>query len=871
MNSKLCIKGETYMKTIIIENLEELKTDKVYEYEINLIPLPIKYELGSKLYKLSEISKLIYDNIDNKLIQLIIEQINNRLSEFNVNPIKSNKKILSNNKRDLFNNKLKDFQKEQGYILEIKDNKCTIQAETEQGIYYGIQTLIQLLDNLESNAILPEITIIDYPLLKIRGISDDITRGQIPTVENVKKLIDLLSHYKMNFYFIGYESEFLKNDEHPAIYKTLEHLTKEEIEELQKYAKQHFIELIPFFQVLGHYDNILTLPDYIDLAEFPGSYCLNVSDENNVRKFLESIIKNIANTFETNYIHIGGDESWDFGIYKSKNLVKQKGIANTYLEHYLWVYNTIKKYGKSQMLIYHDIIVHYKKFLENFPKDVIMFFWKYFTASKMFFKKAKQLKNYGFSVIVSPTIYNWSRHFPDLGMAYNHIYSLYEYAKKNELLGGITSQWGDYGHEDLRPNHCYGYIFSAAVLWSDIDLNYFKQAMIYQLFGIKKNRDKLIKIIDILSSINNQFFKLPPFFFIKFWEHPFLHKNPKINIKKYNKIEGKSQRIFKLLDEVKDDIIRNRELIDYLELATKLASFIALKFKTTYNISKTLLSEQILDNPGVKEGIVKEIKYLIKLLDELKEKYKELWLKCAKPNGLKRILYYFNTLKHYYLVKIDEINKDINWTDPNHPAYWITTQKKVMFQKPRFYRKCFELNNIKSIENAYLQIISSHFAKIYLNGEYLGYVITRNSLSYLMMDNRVKVFNIKDKLKEGLNILAIESYNFISQKEGINVYAEFTIKEKEEKLILISDKSWKSCEKYYKDWYQIEFDDTNWNSVKIIGKSPKFNGRIIKPYFEANIKSHVNHTFAIQSMLEVSFPKFLKPFIKLLTSILNFE
>ncbi|MBD3227184.1 MAG: family 20 glycosylhydrolase [Candidatus Lokiarchaeota archaeon] len=862
------------MKQIIIENLKMGNTLSELNYYITLIPKPNEYELGINYKIIDSGSSISFGNIERDFAEFLLKKINARLEEYNKRPLKFNDKesFQDNNKieQNISELELEEFQKQQCYNLVVNENKCIISAKESQGIFYGVQTLIQLIDITDEKKLyLPEIEIFDYPILEIRGISDDITRGQVPTVDNVKRLIQLLSHFKMNFYFIGYETEFLENEKHPLITKGKAYLTKEEVKELEKYAKKHFIEFVPFFQVLGHYDNILALEKYMDLGEFPGAMCLNIKDDE-VYDFLEDIIKNVSKTFDSDYIHVGGDESWDFGKYKSKEIVEKKGKGRAYLDHYKWVYNRIKKYNKKQMFLYHDIVVHEKEFLEDFPKDVIMFFWKYFTSWKFKYRKAKKLKKYGFPVVVSPTIYNWSRHYPDFKWAEGNILSIYRFAKNNNLKGGITSQWGDYGHEDLRVNHYYGYILSAGALWSNIDRKYFKKAYSHQYFGCKLGETKIIEVLETLCSINDHFSKLPPKFFVRFWEHPFLRRNPKIKLKKYQKVEKKANETLDLLKEARYQVNRHKSDLDYIDFATKLAKFIAIKFKSSYNIGKTLLGSNVLENDSIRNGMIKLLKTLKKTINNLKKIYENLWLRCAKRDGLNRLLEKYDILNFYYQKKLDEITREINWRNPNHPAKWITYPNKAPFQQPRYYRKTFEIKDLGSINECYLQAIASHYLKIYFNEEYLGYVITRNSLSYVMMEKQVRVFEISDHLKEGRNVIAIESCNYISQHEGINIYLEI-FKNNNIREIILSDESWKTMINSAKNWKDIDFSDHSWENAKSLGKSPKFNGRIIRPYLKDGYKSTTTYLFAIRGMIESFLPSFLKPFIGLAMKLLNIE
>ncbi|MGB5912000.1 MAG: glycoside hydrolase family 20 zincin-like fold domain-containing protein, partial [Promethearchaeia archaeon] len=144
---------------------------------------------------------------------------------------------------------LLDIQNEEGYNLEIEKNFVLIYSIHERGLFYGLQTLIQLLKNgflwqsksldlpIEdvNEIILSEIKIRDKPDLEIRGVAQDISRGQSITVEFAKRYITILSHYKMNFYCLYIEDMF-SHPKYPVIGKNRGALKKEEIQEIDNYA-----------------------------------------------------------------------------------------------------------------------------------------------------------------------------------------------------------------------------------------------------------------------------------------------------------------------------------------------------------------------------------------------------------------------------------------------------------------------------------------------------------------------------------------------------------------------------------------------------------------------------------------------------------
>ncbi|HEX3072375.1 MAG TPA: glycoside hydrolase family 20 zincin-like fold domain-containing protein, partial [Ignavibacteriales bacterium] len=166
------------------------------------------------------------------------------------------------------------FAKEEAYSLKISANEITVTAESPKGAYYAALTLVQLIE--KSGGVLPCGEIQDWPDMQFRGISDDLSRGQVSTLPNFKKIIDFISRYKMNVY-MPYLEDMVQLKSYPNIGKNRGALTPDEIKELVAYAKERYVEIIPIYQTLGHYENILAEYEFLKYAEFPGAASLNVS------------------------------------------------------------------------------------------------------------------------------------------------------------------------------------------------------------------------------------------------------------------------------------------------------------------------------------------------------------------------------------------------------------------------------------------------------------------------------------------------------------------------------------------------------------------------------------------------------------------
>ncbi len=155
----------------------------------------------------------------------------------------------------------------QGYQLEVTPLRIKLSACTSDGIFYGVQTLKQLIRANLINGSIPACKIVDWPTLKYRGWQDDISRGPIPTYGFLMKQIRTLSEFKLNMLTL-YTEHVFRLKKHPTIAPS-DGITAEEIEDLSSYAKQYHVELVGNFQSFGHFRNILKVPGYEGLAENP--------------------------------------------------------------------------------------------------------------------------------------------------------------------------------------------------------------------------------------------------------------------------------------------------------------------------------------------------------------------------------------------------------------------------------------------------------------------------------------------------------------------------------------------------------------------------------------------------------------------------
>ena len=143
----------------------------------------------------------------------------------------------------------------EGYVLEIRKNGVVIKARQEAGLFYGCQTLEQLLeDSRDFNRAIPQMIITDYPAIGYRAIHLD-TKHHLDAMNYYYDMVDKLARYKINAIIWEVEDK-LRYTRRPEI-AAPNAISKQEMQALSRYAKARHVEISPLVQGLGHAGFIL--------------------------------------------------------------------------------------------------------------------------------------------------------------------------------------------------------------------------------------------------------------------------------------------------------------------------------------------------------------------------------------------------------------------------------------------------------------------------------------------------------------------------------------------------------------------------------------------------------------------------------------
>ena len=232
------------------------------------------------------------------------------------------------------------FDKE-AYELNVSNDKIIISAFSSQGLFYGIQTLLQVIPFEKNKEIsIPNLKISDQPKFQWRGMHLDVCRHFF-SKEFIKKYIDYLAMYKMNTFhwhltddqgwrieikkypklteigawrngsMIGhYTDQTFDNIRYGGFY------TQEEIKEIVAYAKERHITIVPEIEMPGH--ALAALAAYPEFSCTGGPFQVGKTwgvledvfcPKDETFMFLENVLTEVMELFPSEYIHIGGDES----------------------------------------------------------------------------------------------------------------------------------------------------------------------------------------------------------------------------------------------------------------------------------------------------------------------------------------------------------------------------------------------------------------------------------------------------------------------------------------------------------------------------------------------------------------------------------
>lgn len=301
----------------------------------SVIPVPLEMEQGTGSFLLSEKTKL-YTNLQGGEAELW----ENYLKAL---PVQLKEARMKDRKQMLFlliTPKIPQLPSPESYTLSVTSQRIEIRATSGAGLFYGMQTLLQLMQPASTGSYsVPSVEIEDTPRFAYRGLMLDVSR-HFSTKEFIKKQIDALAYYKINRLHLhltdaaGWRLEikkyplltdfaawrtdptwkkwwnggrkYLRYDEPGA---SGGYYTQDDIREILEYARQHYITVIPEIEMPSHSEEVLAAYPQLSCSGEPyknSDFCVGNEE---TFTFLENVLTEVMELFPSEYIHVGGDEA----------------------------------------------------------------------------------------------------------------------------------------------------------------------------------------------------------------------------------------------------------------------------------------------------------------------------------------------------------------------------------------------------------------------------------------------------------------------------------------------------------------------------------------------------------------------------------
>ncbi|MGB8830720.1 MAG: beta-N-acetylhexosaminidase, partial [Candidatus Sulfotelmatobacter sp.] len=480
------------MKTVLMFTLisialafAETQTD-----QLKLIPQPKEVQLGDGNFRVRPTTKILvefgHQAEDRIAAETLAEEIHDQ-SGLNIG-ISGEKADSKQSRTDIVLARLEDRRVrdflvskglradsigDQGYLLFSDKDHLIVAANTGQGLFYGVQTLRQLIHKDKGHLVCPAVSIRDWPSMEWRGVQDDISRGPIPTEDFMKRQIATLAAYKVNLFALYMEDVF-DFPSQPLVAPKQAALTPEEIKTLVAYAKNRYVTILPEQQTFGHLHQMLKYEIYADVAERPHGHVLTPTKERSY-DLIKAMYADLVPLFPGPFLHIGGDETFELGHGQTAARAAEVGLGRVYLEH-LEKVSSILEPDHKQLMFWGDIAVKYPQLLGMLPKDMIAVPWDY-DPKPSYENIIKPFRDAGLRVVVAPGANNWNQVWPDLDAAYINIHNFVRDGQSLGAMGMLNTTWNDDG-ESLYGMAWPALVYGAAAGWQsgESDVEQFKNS-----------------------------------------------------------------------------------------------------------------------------------------------------------------------------------------------------------------------------------------------------------------------------------------------------------------------------------------------------------------------------------------------------------
>ena len=348
----------------------------------------------------------------------------------------------------------------QAYRLTVRDGRAVIEAGDADGAFYGAMTLAQLPVRSAGAWVVPCVTIADRPALRWRILSDDVSRGPLPTMHYFEERIRTIAAFKMNGYSPYMEHVFVSpTDPLPAPF---DGITPAQLSALAAYAARFHVTLVPQQQTFAHLHGVLRVETYADAAELPHGFLMSPDAATSSAYLGRILAQELKAVPHPPFFHIGSDETATLGLGRTRAYVETRGLSQAFADHVAAMNRAIAPSG-ARIMLWDDAVEKDPGIMKLLPSGAVLVNYHY-EAQAPFAADIERIANGGFAQMVAPGASNWDEIFPAVDVAIANERGFIAAGKSARVLGTFQTVWHDDG-ETLYEATWYPVLFAAAASW----------------------------------------------------------------------------------------------------------------------------------------------------------------------------------------------------------------------------------------------------------------------------------------------------------------------------------------------------------------------------------------------------------------------
>ncbi len=560
---------------------------------------------------------------------------------------------------------------DEGYVLVADAGRVTIVAATGAGVFYGAQTLLQLVSGEGQAARVRGAVIRDWPAMKYRGFQDDLSRGPVPTLDYQKRQIRIAASLKLNV-FSPYFEHTLAYDAHPLIAPPGGAMSHADVRELVAYAARYHVTIVPEQEAFGHLHHVLQLETYAGLGETAHGHVLAPGDSGAL-PLITSWFKEIDSLFPGPFVHIGADETFELGRGRTKAQVDSMGIGPVYLAFLSRIEQALAPSGK-RLLFWGDVAVSSPELVKSLPHDLIPVAWNYWSKDG-FDPLLQPFRDAGLETWVAPGTNGWNRVFPDYSVALPNIQGFIAAGQRLGSTGVLNTTWDDDGEDLFEPNW-YGIAFGAAASWQPgvADITAFQERFGAAFTGdttgaVDDAERKLAQAHALLDSVgvgggSDGLFWMDP------WSPRGRQAAAKMRPVEHD-VRLLAEQATALVLRTRPYVDRNAATLDAIELGARRIGFIAMKFQFADEIVRLYALAQHPDSPATAQDYLTDITQMNGRTQDLRDGYALLrqlyevaWLRENRPYWLGNVLARYDLATQLWITRGDKVADALHqWWD----------------------------------------------------------------------------------------------------------------------------------------------------------------------------------------------------------------